>query len=110
MWYQIKDYLCEVTTNKKSMNELLARIKRQINDGDVDEAIIRLREIMAVSPETNAEAYYLLGNAYRKLGDWQGALNNYQEAIALDPESPAAEARDMALDILSFYNKDMFNQ
>ena len=40
----------------------------------------------------------------------QGALNNYQEAIALDPESPAADARKMVMDILNFYNKDMFNQ
>lgn len=92
------------------MNELLVSIKRQINSGDTDGAIRRLRELMDAFPETKAEAYYLLGNAYRKRGDWQGALNNYQEAISLDPESPAAEARKMALDILNFYNKDMFNQ
>lgn len=92
------------------MNELLVSIKRQINSGDTDGAIRRLRELMDAFPEAKAEAYYLLGNAYRKRGDWQGALNNYQEAISLDPESPAAEAREMALDILNFYNKDMFNQ
>lgn len=92
------------------MNELLVSIKRQINSGDTDGAIRRLRELMDAFPETKAKAYYLLGNAYRKRGDWQGALNNYQEAISLDPESPAAEAREMALDILNFYNKDMFNQ
>ena len=55
-------------------------------------------------------AYYLLGNAFRKQGDWQGALNNYQEAIDINPDSPAAEARNMVIDILNFYNKDMFNQ
>ena len=32
------------------------------------------------------------------------------EAIALNPDSPAAEARNMVMDILNFYNKDMFNQ
>lgn len=90
--------------------ELLASIKRQIGKGDVDEAIARLEELIAISPEANSDAFYLLGNAYRKRGDWQGALNSYQEAIALNPESPAAEAREMLLDILNFYNKDMFNQ
>ncbi len=90
--------------------ELLASIKRQIGKGDVDEAIARLDELIAISPEANSDAFYLLGNAYRKRGDWQGALNSYQEAIALNPESPAAEAREMLLDILNFYNKDMFNQ
>ena len=51
-----------------------------------------------------------VANAYRKLGDWQMALNNYLEAIALNPESPAVQARAMAMDILEFYNKDMYNQ
>lgn len=88
----------------------MASIKRQINEGDVDGAITKLEELIAASPDAKAGAFYLLGNAYRKRGDWQGALNSYGEAIALDPGSPAAEARDMLLDILNFYNKDMFNQ
>lgn len=41
---------------------------------------------------TKAEVYYLLGNAYRKQGNWQGALNNYQEAIDLIRKS-ANEAK-----------------
>ena len=50
------------------------------------------------------------GNAYRKQGNWQQALNNYQYAIDLNPESPAQHAYQMAMDILNFYNKDMYNQ
>ena len=50
--------------------------------------------------------YYLLGNAYRKMGNWQQALNNYLEAIERNPESPAVSARDMIMNILNFYNKD----
>ena len=38
------------------------------------------------------------------------ALNNYQKAIDLNPESPAADARQMVIDILNFFNKDMYNQ
>ena len=37
-------------------------------------------------------------------------LNNYQYAIDLNPESPAQHAYQMAMDILNFYNKDMYNQ
>lgn len=92
------------------MNETLTSIKQELNDGDVCRAIERLRKLLETSPEKDADIHYLLGNAYRKRGDWQGALNSYQEAIAIDPESPAAEARNMLLDILNFYNKDMFNQ
>ena len=56
-----------------------------------------------------AEEYYRLGNDYRKRGDWQQALNNYMEAIALDANSPAVEAKKMLEDILNFYHKDAYN-
>ena len=52
----------------------------------------------------------MLGNAYRKKGDWQGAINNYLMAMELNPESPAVNAYKMANEILDFYNKDMYNQ
>ena len=35
---------------------------------------------------------------------------NYHEAIALNPESPAGQALEIAQDILDFFNKDMYNQ
>lgn len=42
-----------------------------------------------------SEEYYRLGNEYRKGGNWQMALNNYMEAIALDSGSPAVQAKEM---------------
>ena len=56
-----------------------------------------------------AEEYYQKGNEYRRQGNWQMALNNYLEAIALDPESPAVHAKEMLDDILNFYHKDYYN-
>jgi len=56
-----------------------------------------------------AEEYYIKGNEYRRQGNWQEALNNYLEAIDLDPESPAVEAKRMIEDILNFYHKDAYN-
>ena len=56
-----------------------------------------------------SEEYYKLGNEYRKKGDWQMAINNYMEAIALDPDSPAVQAKEMLDDILNFYHKDYYN-
>lgn len=57
----------------------------------------------------NAQEYYLQGNEYRRQGNWQQALNCYLESIALDPQSPAVEAKQMLDDILNFYNKDAYN-
>jgi len=56
-----------------------------------------------------AEEHYELGNRHRRAGDWQQAINHYLEAIALDPDSPAVEAKQMLDDILNFYNKDCYN-
>lgn len=56
-----------------------------------------------------SEDYYKLGNEYRRKGDWKHAIDNYLEAIALDPESPAVEAKQMLDDMFAFYCKDMYN-
>ncbi len=91
--------------------EQLIHIKELINQGDVAQAVVLLDALLQQDefPEKD-QAYYLRGNAYRKQGNWQQALNNYQYAIDLNPDSPAKEARRMVMDILEFYHKDMYNQ
>ena len=88
----------------------LKTIKELINQGDIENALQALEEFLQTDPVGKDEAFYLMGNAYRKLGDCQKALNNYQSAIELNPDSPALQARKMVMDILNFYNKDMYNQ
>ena len=56
-----------------------------------------------------AQEFYEQGNAYRKQGNWQEAINCYLKAIELDPESPAVEAKQMLDDIMNFYHKDYYN-
>ena len=90
----------------------LEDLKQLINQGDVDSAIRQLDRLIIENPAgKNTDIfYYLRGNAYRKKGDWKLALDNYQCAIDINPESPAVQARTMVIDILNFYHKDMFNQ
>ncbi|EGF58950.1 tetratricopeptide repeat protein [Bacteroides fluxus] len=90
--------------------EQLNTIKELINQGSVEGAIQRLDQMLQTDFPGKDEAYYLRGNAYRKLGNWQQALNNYRYAIDLNPESPAQQAHQMVMDILNFFNKDMYNQ
>ena len=73
------------------MDELDA-IESVLREGDADEAIRLLREFISASGTPSDRAYYLLGNAFRKKGDWQGAINNYLEAMAINPDSPARNA------------------
>lgn len=88
----------------------LNTIKELIREGKLDNAINLLSAYILSDKTNDDEPYYLLGNAYRKQGNWQQALNNYLEAIERNPESPAVQAHQAAMDILNFYNKDMYNQ
>lgn len=92
------------------MDNRLKSIDQLIRDGHIHIALEQLNQLTDLPGVNKADTYYLMGNVCRKQGDWQGALNNYQEAVNLDAESPAAEARKMIMDILEFYNKDMYNQ
>ena len=95
----------------------MEEIKNLIYAGKVDDAIQQLTAYIQEHPDSD-EAYYLLGNAWRKKGDNRQALNNYLEAIHnnyleaihRNPDSPAKNAYDMLMDILDFYYKEMYNQ
>ncbi|MCR5181361.1 MAG: tetratricopeptide repeat protein [Bacteroidaceae bacterium] len=61
------------------------------------------------SASEQAKILYEEGNAHRKQQRWAEALNAYEQAAALDPESPAVAARKMLMDIMEFYCKDYYN-
>ena len=56
-----------------------------------------------------AQEWYEQGNALRNQGQFGEAINCYIQAIELDPDSPAVEAKQMLDDILAYYNKDNYN-
>ena len=92
------------------MAKQLSDIKKLIERGETDTAINALTNFIGNHQGSKDEAYYLLGNAYRKKGDIRQALNNYLTAMDLNPDSPAQIAHDQLISIMNFYNKDMFNQ
>ena len=87
----------------------MEKIRKLLRENRIEEAIGKLDAMLEQEP-TSDEAFYLRGNAYRKLGDFQQALNNYLSAMELNPDSPAREAHDMLMEILDFYYKEMYNQ
>ena len=87
----------------------MEEIQRLITDGKTSEAIQRLNAYIETNPGSD-EAWHLLGKAYYKTGEIRLALNSYLRAIELNPDSPAQSAYNMAIRILDFYNKDMYNQ
>jgi cytochrome c-type biogenesis protein CcmH/NrfG len=83
-------------------------IKQLIYDGQIDEAI-HLLDIHIATYPADADAWYLRGNAYRKKADFQQALNNYLEAMTLNPGSPAAQAYALLMQILDYNNNEVNN-
>lgn len=90
------------------MEEAYKIIKSLIEDNKNEEAIGRLEAIIA-KDDKQEMAYYLLGNIYRKKQDWANAVNSYVKAIDINPESPAVQSKEMCIDVLKFYNTDMYN-
>ena len=86
----------------------LAEIKALIDDNRVGEAIEQLNAIIEKRPNDGA-LYFVRGNAFWKLGDRKHALDDYAVAADLNPDSPAAIAYKHALEIMDFFNKDMYN-
>ena len=86
------------------------RIQSLLDGNRADEAIALMESYRKDGGRMDDTLFYMLGNAWRKKGNWQMAMNNYLEAVHINPESPAQQALDIANEILSFYNKDMYNQ
>ena len=86
------------------------RIRAFLEGNRADDVIDLVESYRMEGGAMDDEIFYLLGNAWRKKGNWQMAMNNYLEAVHLNPESPAANALEIANEILAFYNKDMYNQ
>lgn len=86
----------------------MEEVKALLEEGKVDEAIAILQRMREKRPDDDA-VHYELGNAYWKKQDWKHCLDNYTEAIRLNPQSPAVEMKKMVMDILQFYNKEMYN-
>ncbi len=61
------------------------------------------------SHQARAAALYAEGNELRRQQRWGEAMNAYEQAAALDPDSPAVHARQMLVQIMEFYNKDQYN-
>ncbi|WP_294178017.1 tetratricopeptide repeat protein [uncultured Coprobacter sp.] len=80
-------------------------IKKLIAENRLEEAIELLNRRIEQN-EKDDEAYYLLGNIFRKKGDWKQATFYYLSATEINPESPAKQAQEVLVDIQNFMNPD----
>jgi len=74
----------------------------------IDVAISAITDMMDSHPAT-AEMYYERGRLYWRRGLMSDAISDYEHALALDPESPAKQALEMARSVMDFFNPDLLN-
>lgn len=90
------------------MQEELIKIEKLISGNKTDAALDALSKYIEGHPESD-DAYFLRGNVYRKLNDWKNAISDYATAKNINPESPAATAYDACIEIMNFFNTDLYN-
>lgn len=88
----------------------IAKAKALLAEDRLEEAMRLLDTLVADKDnELKDQAYYVRGNAFRRGNHWKEAINNYTRAIELNPHSPAVAMKANCIEILDFFNKDMFN-
>ena len=73
-----------------------------------EEAIVILDKFISENPDRE-DAYVLRGLKHWTLGHRREAINDYLEALKLNPESEAKTALEYANSILEFFSKDLLN-
>lgn len=81
-----------IATAKLEVDRLVAEGKSLLASGRKEEAKLMADEIIANSPSLPA-GYVLRGEAYEALGDLAAALDNFERAAELDPNSPLDRIR-----------------
>ncbi|NCC99499.1 MAG: tetratricopeptide repeat protein [Bacteroidia bacterium] len=91
------------------MENIKNTINALIQEGKYNDALVSINAYLAENQNSD-EAWFLAGNVYRKMENWQGAMNAYIKAMDINPESPAKAAYGMIVSILDFYDKNRYNQ
>lgn len=74
-----------------------------------EEELTRIIEDGQAAADVRADAYVKRGRLRWKVGDMRGALNDYNAAAELDPDGPGADLAAHTVEILNFYNHDLYN-
>ena len=83
-------------------------ITKLIAESNYDEAITTISQAIA-NGNGDDSLYFMRGKLYWKNGNRRKAMNDYAEAVRLNPDSPARIALEQAHDVARFFNPDLLN-
>ncbi len=76
--------------------------------GQIEQAVAALDTMIATDAESD-ELLYRRGKLHWRLGHRREALSDYNAAVSINPQSPAALLLGQATDIMDFYHRDLYN-
>lgn len=88
--------------------ELTQKIEQFISDCHFDKAIKALDEAIVRNPN-DPYLWYLRGKTYWRVGNKAAAISDFEEAVHINPDSPASLALEMTHSVMNFYNPDLLN-
>ena len=99
-------YLC--ATKQMEMEKYIEQIKAMLADNRIDEALAAAEQALVEHPG-DATLLFWRGNIHMKMGHTRLAVSDYARAKNIAPDGPAAQAYAAAMDILNFFNHDLYN-
>ena len=82
-------------------------IRKHLDAGRAHEAKMQAQQALKEAPD--ADLHYLHGLACARLGEYHHAINAFNHAERLNPDSPAVHAKAMLNEIYAFRNMDLIN-
>lgn len=86
----------------------LPNIQQLIDENRFDEAVSQINNFINGNSRDD-EAYFMRGKLLWRLQNYSGAVTDFETAVALNPESGALHALELARDVFDYYNPDLLN-
>lgn len=90
------------------MMQSLPNIQRLIKENRLAEALTSANQLLAETPDSD-EGYYLRGMIHWRMQNHSAAVSDYEHALALNPQSDARHALELARDVFNYFNPDLLN-
>lgn len=86
----------------------MQNLEELISNGKIEQAVAQLNHLIKAG-DADDRTYFTLGKLLWKLNRRSEAMDAYNEALSLNPDSPAAIAIEQGKAIFDFYNPDLLN-
>ncbi len=90
------------------MNEI-KELETLLSKNRLDEALGQINEKISQGGENLDLLYFYRGKINWRKGLHSQAITDYEHAVAINPESNACHALEMARDVIDFFNPDLLN-